>query len=240
LVTRHAGGILDLVFPTTSLSAGLSAAKAAHIPVGTWGGGLGTGVAVTDGSGGPFATPVVKYMVKRMGGRGAVLAFTYHVGLVCRQREEVFDSILKAYPHISVTKDEIQIPGYETEAPQFAASWLASHPKGSEPLAIWGCWEDPTTSTLSTLKTEGRTDVMTFGENGGPTAIGAIFHHTMTATEWENEFAEGEALVSNISAAAKAGSSWVPKDVVIPGVLVTQSNVNAFVKAHQTLFPGLL
>jgi ribose transport system substrate-binding protein len=239
LVTRHAGAIMDLVFPATSLAAGLSAARAAHIPVATWGGGIAPGVVVADGGGGPFATPVVNYMVKQMGGKGSVLALTYHVGLVCIQREDVFLSILKAYPKISVTKDEITIPGYTTEAPGDATSWLASRPKGSQPLAIWGCWEDPTTATLSTLKVEGRTDVKTYGENGGVTAISDVLHGTMTATDWENDQVEGQTLVNEVAASIKAGSSWKPKSVNVAGVLVTKSNVRTFIKQHAALFPGL-
>lgn len=239
LVSRHAGAIFDLVFPATSLTAGLTAAKTANIPVATWGGGLGPGVVVTDGGGGAFAKPVVDYMVKQMGGRGAVLALTYHVGLVCRNREEVFDSVLKGSPGIKVTKDEVQIPGYQTQAPQFATSWLSSHRSGSGPLAIWGCWEDPTVSALSALKQQGRTDVKTYGENGGPAAMNAILQGTLTATEWENSYKEGVTLVEQTAAAMKAGSSWQPKEVNVPGELVTADTIHAFLKKHPGLFPGL-
>jgi len=239
LVSRHAGAIFDLVFPTTSLTAGLKAAKAAKIPVATWGGGLGTGVVVTDGSGGVFATPIVKYMVSQMCGKGSILALTYHVGLVCRNREEVFDTVLKAYPSIKVTKDEIQIPGYQTQGPQFATGWLAGHAKGSQPLAIWGCWEDPTIAALSALRQQGRTDVNTYGENGGPTAMSDILHGTLTATEWEDQYQEGIDLVQQTVAAMKAGASWKPKQIEVPGVLVTKANIHTFLKQHPGLFPGL-
>jgi ribose transport system substrate-binding protein len=239
LVARHAKAIFDLVFPTSSLSAGLGAAAAAHIPVGTWGGGLGKGVVVTDGGGGAFAKPVVQYMAKRLGAKGAILALTYHVGLVCRQREQVFDQVLASHKGIKVTKNEIQIPGYQSQAPQTATGWLAAHRKGSQPLAIWGCWEDPAIAALSALRQQGRTDVMSFGENGGPTAMSDIVNGTLTATEWENSFLEGQKLVQNMNAAIKAGASWKPKVVNVPGILVTKDNVHAFLKAHKSLFPGL-
>jgi ribose transport system substrate-binding protein len=239
LVSRHAGAIFDLVFPTTSLKAGLNAAKAAHIPVATWGGGLGPGVVVTDGGGGVFAKPIVQYMARQMKGKGAVLALTYHVGLVCRNREQVFDSVLRKYPGIKVTKNEIQIPGYQTQAPQYATAWLAAHPKGSQPLAIWGCWEDPTIAALSALRQQGRTDVLTYGENGGPTAMSDILHGTLTATMWENQYKEGMVLVDQVAAALKAGKAWKPKTIDVPGELVTKGNIHAFLKRHPGLFPGL-
>ena len=68
-VQRRAVGIIDLVFPTTSLRAGVLAAQKAKIPVATWGSGLGDGVVISDGDGGPFAQPIVDKMLKDMGGR---------------------------------------------------------------------------------------------------------------------------------------------------------------------------
>ena len=83
--------IIDMVFPWSSIGAGLDAAKQAGIPVVSWGGGLGSTVAATNGSGGPMAVPVVDLMVEKMGGKGSVLALTYRTGEVCRNREEVMD-----------------------------------------------------------------------------------------------------------------------------------------------------
>ena len=62
-VNKKAGMIFDLVFPTTSLGSGLAAAKAAGVPVATWGGGPGTGVVMTTGDGAPFAEPATQAMI---------------------------------------------------------------------------------------------------------------------------------------------------------------------------------
>src|SRR5262245_23786722 len=51
---RGATAIVDMVFPFSSIGAGLDAAKSSNIPVVTWGGGLGGTVAATNGSGGPM------------------------------------------------------------------------------------------------------------------------------------------------------------------------------------------
>src|SRR6202789_4674028 len=45
---RGSAAIVDMVFPFSSIGAGLDAAKSAKIPVATWGGGLGGGVAATN------------------------------------------------------------------------------------------------------------------------------------------------------------------------------------------------
>src|SRR5687768_15467893 len=121
---RGAHAIIDMVFPFSSIGAGLDAAKSAGIPVVTWGGGLGSTVAATNGSGGPMAVPVVEMMVKELGGKGSVLALTYRTGEVCRNREVVMDEILAKHPDIKVTKNEVRIPGYFEDGAQYANAWL--------------------------------------------------------------------------------------------------------------------
>ena len=233
-VQRRAVGIIDLVFPTTSLRAGLLAAQKAKIPVATWGGGLGDGVVISDGDGGPFAQPIVDKMLKDMGNKGAILALTYHTGQVCREREDIFDKAVAAYPNIKVQKEEVHIPGYIQDGAQYATAWLASHRKGSGPLAIWGCWDDPTLGAISSLKQQHRTDVLTYGENGDPAAIAAVKDGSMTATEWEDGQAEGKTLVDGLADAITNKGSVQPKMVDVPGVLVDKETVADFIASHPT------
>ena len=232
LVQRGAAGIIDLVFPVSSLGAGLAATRAAHMPVATWGGGLGAGVVATDGSGGPLATPIVNMIVHDLSGKGAVLALTYHTGQVCREREQVFDRIMAASPGIKVTKDEVRIPGFFQDGAQYATAWLASHPAGSEKLAIWGCWDDPAIGAISALRQQARTDVRVYGENGNAQALAAIKSGTMTATAWQDSATEGTRLVEAIDAAIKQGSRWQPQTVDVPPVIVTRANIDQFAAAH--------
>ncbi|MGH6862294.1 MAG: sugar ABC transporter substrate-binding protein, partial [Phyllobacterium sp.] len=117
---RGAAAIIDMVFPASSIGAGLAAAKDADIPVVTWGGGLGGSVAATNGSGGPMAQPVIDKMIEDIGGKGAILALTYRTGEVCRNREAVLDETLAKHPDITVTKNEVRIPGYFEDGAQYA------------------------------------------------------------------------------------------------------------------------
>ncbi|WP_309572758.1 sugar ABC transporter substrate-binding protein [Deinococcus sp.] len=236
LVQRKATAIIDMVFPVSSLGAGLRAATAAKIPVGTWGGGLGGGTVVTNGSGGPLADPIVKRMVADMNGKGAVLALTYRTGQVCREREDVLDKVLKAYPNIKVTKNEVRIPGYLQDGAQFAGSWLASHPAGSGALAVWGCWDDPAVGAISTLRQQNRKDVKVYGQNGNADALNNITSGWMTATAYQNSVAEGTDMVKQLEAALKAGSAWTPKAVEVPAIVVDAKTLPGFLKAN----PGAL
>lgn len=231
LVTRQASAIIVAAFPTTSLTAGINAAKQANIPVLSWGGGLAPGIAAaTDEA--SLATPIVQQMVSAMHGSGSILALTYNSGYIARQREVILDSILAKYPNIKVTKDEVQIPGYIQQSSQYTTAWLAAHPANSGNLAIWGAWDGPSTGAISALQQNHRTDVSVYGQNGQADAITAVQKNTMTATEWENSTAEGIKLVDTVASIASAGSNWKPQSIVIPGVLVDSSTVTTFVQQH--------
>jgi len=231
-VQRKATAIVDMVFPVSSIGAGLAAADAAKIPVVTWGGGLGGSVIATNGSGGPMAVPIVEMMVAGLGAKGDVLALTYHTGEVCRNREIVMDEILAKSADIKVTKNEVRIPGYFEDGAQYATAWLAAHPAGSGPLAIWGCWDDPSIGAISALRQQGRDDVLVYGINGNAQALENIQKGFMTATAWQDSFTEGYNMVGIIDEAIKAGSAWQPKAVEVPAVVVTKDTVDQFLKDH--------
>lgn len=231
-VQREAGAIVDMVFPYSSIGAGLAAAEDAGIPVVTWGGGIGSTVAATNGSGGPMAAPVVDLMVKDLGGKGSILALTYRTGEVCRNREVVFDEILAKHPDIAVTKNEVRIPGYFEDGAQYANAWLASHPAGDENLAIWGCWDDPAIGAVGSLRQQGRDDVKVYGINGNAQALENIKNGFMAATAWQDSFTEGSNMIKMIGEIRAAGDAWEPKAAEVPAVLVTGETVAGFLAEH--------
>jgi ribose transport system substrate-binding protein len=229
---RGVAGIVDMVFPFSSIGAGLDAAKSANIPVVSWGGGLGATVAATNGSGGPMVVPVNDLMIKTMNGKGSILALTYHTGEVCRNREVELDKALAAYPDIKVTKNEVRIPGYFEDGAQYANAWLASHPAGDEALAIWGCWDDPAIGAIGSLRAQARDDVKVYGVNGNAQALENIKNGFMTATAWQDSYTEGYNMIKMLPDIQKAGADWQPKAVEVPAVLVTKDTVEKFVADH--------
>ena len=226
---RNAHAIVDLVFPASSIGAGLDAAKQAGIPVVTWGGGLGLTVAATNGSGAPIAEPVIQKMIDDLGGKGEILALTYRTGEVCRNRETLMDQMLEKYPDIKVTKNEVRIPGYFEDGAQYANAWLASRPPGDQKLAIWGCWDDPAIGAIGSLRAQGRDDVKVYGVNGNAQALENIKNGHMTATAWQDSYTEGYNMIKLMPEIQKAGADWEPKAVEVPAVLVTQETVEQFI-----------
>jgi ribose transport system substrate-binding protein len=231
-VSQKAGMIFDLVFPASSLGAGLAAAKAANIPVASWGGGPGDGIAMNTGDGGPFAVPATELMLKNMKKKGNILALTYQGGQVCRDRETAFDKLVAADPNVKVDKEQVAIPGYLQDGAKYATAWLGAHPKGSGNLAIWGCWDDPALGAISSLKQQGRTDVKTYGINGAAAAITAVENGSLTATVYEDGAGEAKKMFAVMLDAIKAGKSWKPETVNVPGIVVTKANVAEFIKEH--------
>jgi len=229
---RSSAAIVDMVFPYSSIGAGLEAAKSANIPVVTWGGGLGSSVAATNGSGGPMVVPVDELMLKTMGGKGSILALTYHTGEVCRNREVELDKALEANPGIKVTKNEVRIPGYFEDGAQYANAWLASHPAGQENLAIWGCWDDPAIGAIGSLRAQSRDDVKVYGVNGNAQALENIKNGFMTATAWQDSYTEGYNMIKLLPEIRKAGADWKPKAVEVPAVLVTKDTIDDFIAKH--------
>jgi ribose transport system substrate-binding protein len=229
---RGAAAIVDMVFPFSSIGAGLDAAKSANIPVVTWGGGLGGSVAATNGSGGPMVVPVNELMLKDLEGKGSLLALAYRTGEVCRNREVELDKALAAYPDIKVTKNEVRIPGYFEDGAQYANAWLAAHPAGDEKLAIWGCWDDPAIGAIGSLRAQGRDDVKVYGVNGNAQALENIKNGFMTATAWQDSYTEGYNMIKLLPEIQKAGADWQPKAVEVPAVLVTKETVEQFIAEH--------
>lgn len=106
------------------------------------------------------------------------------------------------------------------------------HPAGSAPLAIWGCWDDPSIGAISALRQAGRDDVKVYGINGNAQALENIQKGYMTATAWQDSFTEGYNMLGIIEDAAKAGAAWQPKAVEVPAVVVTKDSVADFLKQH--------
>ncbi|WP_144875045.1 sugar ABC transporter substrate-binding protein [Microbacterium sp. 1.5R] len=231
-VNKGAGMVFNLVFPASSLGAGLNAASQADIPVATWGGGPGDGIAVVAGDGAPFAEPATQALIDALDGEGQVLALTYRTGQVCRDREALFDEMMaEQAPDVVVTKNEVNIPGFLQDGARYANAWLAANPEGSGNLAVWGCWEDPTLGAISSIKQQGRTDVLTYGINGSSTAIKAVQDGDLTATVFEDARAEGAKMFEETLDAIDSGD-FTPRTVDVPGILVTSDTIDAFLDEH--------
>jgi ribose transport system substrate-binding protein len=229
--TQKMDAILVCAFDSNAIGAGLASAKSANIPVVSWGGQLIDGIAAVT-SALKVGEDSVNAMLKDFGNSGSVLALTYHTGILCKYRGIAFDAAMKKEPGIQVTRDEVAIPGQVQDGTKFTAGWLAQHPKGSGPLAIWGSWDEPGMGAIAALKEAGRTDVKVYSINGSPQALKSVQTGDMTQVIWQDGRTEGSDLFNAAKGAVDEGDNWKPKSIDVPGVLVDKSTISAFLKDH--------
>jgi ribose transport system substrate-binding protein len=221
--------IVTAVFPGETLTAGALTAKAAGIPVISIAGGTADGIQANLDAGVAVGTPIAKQLVEDMGGTGELLVMGYSSGLPCIGREQALDDAIKG-TSIEVTRNEVPIPGQVEGGTQFTQAWLAKHPKGDTPLAIWGCFDDPSLGAVAAAKSAGRTDVRIYGMNGTPAAIRAIDAGDMRATGYVQVAAASTAYANLIPEFVEGGVDAEPRQVEMTTTLVTTDNIADFLK----------
>jgi ABC-type sugar transport system substrate-binding protein len=233
LVTAGASVIYASVFPNDALQGGISAARAAGIPVANWGGGLGDGVPVAADVG--LGDAIAARVVADMGGEGELLALGYRPGLPCQRRETSLLDAVKG-TNIKVTQQQITIPGQVDSALQATLGWAAAHPEGSATkLAVWSCFDDPASGAVAALRQLSRTDVLTYGINGTPDAIALIKAGELTATLWIDGYAQGQELGKLLSEVLEKGSAFTPIEIGGKTTVLDKTNVDQFLADHPEL-----
>lgn len=229
--TQKVDAILVSAFPSTSIGAGLQSAIAAGIPVVSWGGELVDGIVATT-SAQKVGEDSVNAMLDDFGTDGDVLALTYHTGVLALYRGIAFDDAMKDESGISITANEVAIPGQVEDGTAFTAAWLASHPNDGTPYAIWSAWDEPGMGAIAALKQAGRDDVKVYSINGAPNALQAVKDGTMTQIIWQDGYTEGQELFQAVLDSEAAGDSWESKTIDVPGVLVDSSTIDQFLADH--------
>lgn len=239
-VTSKVDAIAIITVASTSLTSGLAKAKAAGIPVVSQDGGLADGIIgalanVNEESAGA----VIDQVIKDMTGKGQLLAFTYDPGLPCKIRDDLLLAKVSANPGITLKRFELPETGHVQAAQTATNAWLTEHPASAgETMAIWGCYDDPAVAGAAAAVAQGRTGVLGYGYNGGPPTLQAMQKGQFTATEWFDPTAIGQATFKVLQDALAAGSSWTPKLVPGPYLLVTQDTLADFLKNHPDAIKG--
>lgn len=235
LIQKKVNLLLVTVFDSTSLTAGLIAAKSAGIPVASLSGGLADGVQINYVNGAPQGKLLAKELVKQTGGKGDLLVLGYSSGLPCIGREKSLDAALKS-TSIKTTRNEVPIPGQVQASTKFTQAFLAKHPDNGDGLAVWGCYDDPALGAIAAIKQSGRSGIKVFGFDATVGGLKAVQDGEMTATVYADVTAAGQDLAKRTPDIIKAGIDAKGKDVPIPSTVVTQDNIKKFLADH----PGAL
>ena len=230
LVVQDVDAIVVTVFDTTGLAAGLRAAEEADIPVLSAGGGMAPGIALSASTG--AAQPMIDLMTKDIGDTATLLDLSYHPGVPCRERADAFDAAVKAHPGWKATTHEISIPGAAESSQTGVNGWLAATTGDPGPFAIFNCYDDNALGAIAALKQNGRDDVKVYSFNATPPAVQAVKDGEMTATLGVDLTSAGQELIDQIPDIIAAGDSWEPKSFVPGYDLVTEDNVDQFMKQN--------
>jgi len=228
--TQGVDGIFVLVFASTAIGQGLASAKAAGVPVISWGGGEADGIVATT-SNEAVGKASAEALVEAMGDTGDVLALTFHPGKLCLDHQNEFDAAV-ADTNLDITYNEVVVPGQQQSATNFTAAWLVTHPEGEGNYGIWTCWDEPMEGITAALKQAGRTDVKTFSTNGSAPGILDVQSGEVTSVVWQPSEDEGAALMDALLDAIEAGDSYEPNVIKIDGVVVDASTVDGFIEEH--------
>lgn len=229
--TQKADAIAVMAFLSSSLQSGLQSARAASIPVVSWGGELADGIVATT-SALKVGEDSVNALLDDFGHKGSVLALTYHTGVLCLYRGMAFDDAMKDESGIEVTSSEVAIPGQVEDGTKFTTGWIASRTAADGPLAVWGSWDEPAMGAIAALKQAGRTDVKVYAINGGPQALQAVKDGTLEQVVWQDGETEGKEMMQAALDSIDAGTSWKPKTIDVPGVVVTKDSLDSFLADH--------
>lgn len=228
-------------YPPKALEAGLTATRAAKIPV-------YLAAAFTEAPKGVALTmamrggvPQTERMVKVMGDTADVLAFTYDAGDSCKDTGKGLDEVAAKHPDLKITKHPVKIPGWEADAAAATRAWLQSHPEGKGKYAIWGCWDGPNIGAVSALHQENRTDVKVFGKDGTAQALKILQKKdpVYDSTVWFDLMDQGVTIVKRVHTDYGLGYDNIkPEAIDQPFTIVDATNIDTFAKEHPEALQG--
>lgn len=225
MVQKKVNIIFVSVFESKTLTAGIRAAQNAGIPVVSLSGGPATGVARDWAV--PDSVEIPELLAKDLGNKGSILALGYSDGLPCQVREKAFDKTIAA-GDFEVDRQEVPIPGQLEGGQKFATAWLAKHPKGSGPLAIWACFDDPAQGAIVALKQAGRTDVKVYGYDGPAPAVLAIEKGEQRATSKPDAATLAQSMIDATPEMVKTGPEAKAATEEIPFTLLDNENIKQY------------
>lgn len=231
-VTQGVDAISVQVIDPEALKAGLTAAETAEIPVYMYYayGEPENVAAVTSLYAG---TEQTERMVADMGGEGSVLALTFPIGQPCVYAVEEFDEVMSSYPEINVEKQEVTAPGWVQDGQRATSAWINSHPDGSEPLAVWGCWDGPAVGAQAALQEAGRNDVGIYGQFAEPGGLDGVKNGLFEVTYWFDNKAEGVKTIDLIREQSDLPYDEItPTYIEAPVLEVDKTNIDEFLEEH--------
>jgi ribose transport system substrate-binding protein len=236
-VSRKVGAIVTITWTADQLAQCFQAATSAHIPVFNFGvslAGESSGAILTD-----YADPVQNLFAASAAKDGIkdLLMLDYTPASSCLARQTSLNAKLKSLPGISVTRDEVTVPGQVVSAQNFTKAWLTGHPQPGSQLAVWACSGQFLMGALAAIKQDGRSGIQLWAAADLlQPMVSYIKDGQISATLWLDAPSMAEQIVSLVRDYDSNPSAWKPKELVGAYVIVTPSNIDSFLKSHPSVF----
>lgn len=238
LIQQRVSVIVTMVFESTGLAAGLQKAKAAGIPVVTYGGGPADGIQAQWDIGTGSGADIAARLLKDTNGKASILALGYTPGLPCRAREEALVAAIKDMPSIKFKRQEVPVPGAAAGVTQFTNAFLTTlSPSAPEPV-VWACYDGAGVPAAAAVKASKRSGIKVYSFDGTAAALQQIKAGTMTASVWLDPVEGGNAVAKKLPGVVAAGTDGAPEDFDAPGIIVDSSNLDQFLADHPDALTG--
>lgn len=238
LIQQRVSVIVTMVFESNGLAAGLQRAKAAGIPVVTYGGGPADGIQASWDIGTGSGADIAARILKDTKGEATILALGYTPGLPCRAREEALNAAVKGKPSITLKRQEVPVPGAAAATTQFTNAYLTTlSPSAPDPV-VWACYDGAGVPAAAAVKASKRSGVKVYSFDGTAAALQQIKAGTMTASVWLDPVAGGNDVAKKLPGVVAAGTDGTPENFDAPGIIVDSSNLTEFLADHPDALTG--
>jgi ribose transport system substrate-binding protein len=236
LVQRKVDAIVVQTYTPDQLVTGLAAAEAAGIPVfsssgGDAGGTMAGAVELVN------AAAVNDPLIELMSGMEEVelLQLRYTPGAPCLARAEDLDAKLEDLDNVTVTREEVTIPGGQQSAQEATAGWLQRNQNTTADLVIWPCFSEAALGAVVAEQQLDRGPYELYTWDISQPAVEALQAGTMSAVLWIQVEEAGTQLAELIDEWHQSDGDWEQKTVNAPSVLLTPDNIEEYLTKYPEL-----
>jgi ribose transport system substrate-binding protein len=201
------------------MTAGLSAAERAGIPV------FGLDAGVTDGvlvnvtsDNTDLGTRAAQALIEAMGDSGRVLMFTHDPHPGVRERARGAQEYLESFPGITIVdRIHIDVPGPVDNARRVTEDFLTANPRAGSLDGIWAGWDEPAYGAVQAIGRYNRNEIAVVGIDGTDFAKNEIDAGGPFVATIEQDFDGMARELVRIMDAYFQGTSPEDQWVMIPG-----------------------
>ncbi len=221
MVSQQVDAIVLGMGDPQQMSAGLSAAEEAGVPV------FGLDAGFTDGvylnvtsDNHDLGRQAAEALIDVIGEEGPVVMFTHDPHPGVRARAEGARELFAEYPGIEIVREiHIEVPGPVDFARSVTEDLLTSFSAAGSIAGIWAGWDEPAYGATQAIQRDGRDEIRVVGVDGTDFAKQEIDSAPIFTATIEQDFDGMARLLSNLVRDYLAGETVESREYQIPGTV---------------------